>query len=107
MKSETNDFNFEVIIKFRDLLRLAPNGANEEGHSLLTCDNVCQQQLSELIAGKSINKFYTSLSSERIIELVSKATKSDPAYHPPNFLNYYSIFCEDEAEAKKNSGNIE
>ena len=101
MKSETNDFNFGVIMKFRDSLRLALNRANEESHSLFTYDDVCRQRLSELTAGKNINKLYTSLSPERIVELVSKAMKSDPAYHPPNFLNYYSLICEDEVEAKK------
>jgi hypothetical protein len=101
MKSEANDSNFGVIIKFCDSLHLQNNGTNEEGPFFLAFDNVCQQELSELVGDKKINKLYTSLASERIIELLSKATKSDPAYRPPNFLNYCSIFSEDEAEAKK------
>jgi len=101
MKGDTNDLNFGVIIKFRDPLRFAHSGTNEEGHCHLSCDDFRQRRLSELAAGKNINQLYTSLSSERIIELLSKAKKSDPTYHPPNFLNYYSITCENEVEAKR------
>jgi hypothetical protein len=100
MKSEATDFNFGVIIKIRDSLCLPENGTNEESHSFLT-DNAWQQQLTELTDRKKISKLYRTLSPERIIELVDKATRSDPAYHPPNFLNYYSITCEDEIEAKE------
>jgi len=101
MKSDTKDCNFGIIIKFRDSLHLAHSRTNEESHSFLTRNDVCLQELSELTGGQAINNLYTSLSSERITELISKATKLDPAYHPPNFLNYYSVICEDEGEAKK------
>jgi hypothetical protein len=100
MRSETDDFNFGIIVKFRDSLPLAHNATKEEGLSFSACDDL-SKQLGELTACKNINKLYTSVSPERITGLLSKAAKSDPTYHPPNFLNYYSITCKDEVEAKK------
>jgi serine protease len=101
MKTDTKDCHFRVIIKFNDLLRFPHHETNEEGHRFLACDTISWQQISKLIPGKDLNKLFPSLSTERIIELTRKAMKSDPAYHPPNFLNYYSVSCNDETEAKK------
>src|ERR1051326_1268141 len=101
MKNDANDLRFRVITKFHDPLRLPHHGTIEEGHGFLAGDAKIWQQLSKLIPGKVINKLFPSLSSERIIELTRKAMKSDPSYQPPNFLNYYNVSCDTEAEAKE------
>src|SRR5438552_1531677 len=101
MKTDTNDLRFRVIIKFHDFLRLPQQEVNEEGHRFLAGDAISWQQLGKLIPGKDINKLFTSLSPERINEVRSKAMNANPAYRPPNFLNYCSISCDDETEAKK------
>lgn len=86
MESGAKKFKFRLVIKLHDL-----------AHFFF----IDKQRSDELISLKRVNKLFTSIRARRILELVNRAKKSDPSYRPPNFLNYYSIVCNDENEARR------
>ena len=97
MKTDRGDFNFRVIFKFHDVVRVTSQVANLENHDLTPFNAIC---------GKRVNKLFSTVTSERIVELTKMAITLDRGYHPPNFLNYYSVECETEIEAKEIMGKL-
>src|ERR1700748_3644447 len=49
--------------------------------------------LSRKYPGITIEKLFTSVEQDKIVEKATRAKQITPHYQPPNFLNYYSIRC--------------
>ncbi len=96
--NKSNDLNltYRIVIKFADHLHLT-NG----GDYVFSNTNSSQHtDLNKLLPGFCIQKLFTSIGPEQIIELVFKANARDENYKPPNFLNYYVIDFATKTEAQ-------
>jgi hypothetical protein len=58
-------------------------------------------EIDKVIPCAQFRKLFTSISSERISQLVNQAKARDLNYHPPNFLNYFTFDLSTFTEAKK------
>src|SRR5438105_7453502 len=86
-------FHPRIIVKFNDLLDL-PYGTNGEIHDFFLEGHVMAwPHLLEFFPGIHIGRLFTSVSPEKIKELVARAKELDPTYRPPNFLNFFVIDC--------------
>ena len=86
-------FHPRIVVKFNDLLDL-PFGNNAEIHDFFLEGHIMAwPHLIEFFPGIHIGRLFTSVSPEKIKELVAKAEQLDPTYRAPNFLNYFVIDC--------------
>ena len=120
MKIEANEdkmncttFLHRIVVKFHNDLNLPYSEAAEINDFFLQNGIISWEHLSEWFPGIRINKLFTSVGPEEIIEWVYKATKADPEYQAPDFLTYYSIDCPGEIKSDEllemllNDKNIE
>jgi hypothetical protein len=86
-------FHPRIVVKFNDLVDI-PYDGNAEINELLSQGHIMAwPQLKEFFPGITIRKLFTSVSAEKITELVARAKELDHSYRPPNFLNYFAIDC--------------
>ncbi len=75
MEIPTKDLCFRIVTKLHDGLH--NHEADEKGRLVLIGDDAPSNQLAKLIPGKSIDRLFTSLSAEQVMELRRKAMKAD------------------------------
>src|SRR5215208_2153238 len=80
-----------IVIKFNDSLQITTEDENEVNNFFNKSGLFPWQKLCKLFPGLLVQKLFTSLRTQEIIELVRKAGESDSDWHPPNFANYFVI----------------
>ena len=93
-----NKFFSRIVFKFRDsFFSQTPEGKKD--NYFFYKDDIEWQLLLMTFPGISINKLFTSLSSEEINVLVNKAEVSDPIYPGFDFTACYAINCPQNISA--------
>ena len=80
-----------IMVKFHDSIQLPyEDGAEKyfDQHNARFWERFARQ-----FPGVTLKRVFTSLSPEKIRELVARAAKTDKTYRPPNFLTYFAIEC--------------
>lgn len=80
-----------VVVKFRDFVQLPYQDGVEKYLDKLSVGP--WRQLAERFPGIKIRRMYTSVTPERIRQLVDEAMRRDAAYRPPDFLCYFIVDC--------------
>jgi len=57
-------------------------------------------RLRERFPGITIQRLITKLSPQDCRDLVDKAKRVDPAFHPPKLENYFAVYCPSRKEAQ-------
>ena len=83
-------FVSRIVVKFYDSAGINYRNENDIVEILFRQDNAGQwKDLIGLYPLIQINKLFTSVSTDGIIELVKKARALDATYNPPDLLSYY------------------
>jgi hypothetical protein len=93
IQNEETSFS-RIVIKFYDHARINYARVNDIGETLFHRNNATKWQ--DLIKSHpliQIDKLFTSISNDNLIELVDKAREADKNYRPPDLLTYYVITC--------------
>jgi hypothetical protein len=91
-KNMQNEESFvsRIVVKFYDGAGINYRNGNDIVEILLRKDNADQwKDFIGLYPHIQIDKLFTSLSTDGIIELVKKARALDATYNPPDLLSYY------------------
>ncbi|HEX7905580.1 MAG TPA: S8 family serine peptidase [Chitinophagaceae bacterium] len=91
-KDMENEESFvsRIVVKFYDSVDISYRNENDIVEILFRQDNAGQwKDLIGLYPLIQINKLFTSVSTDGIIELVKKARALDATYNPPDLLSYY------------------
>jgi len=82
---------FRLVVKFKDYSNLL--NSEEISQSLLQSDLLSFEGLLDIFKDLKFGKLFSSLESEQIVDLVTRAGKLDPDYKSPDFLAYHTIDC--------------
>jgi serine protease len=89
MKSQETVYQQRVVVKFRDDLQIPYQddiGGYIQNQGIGPWDALVNQ-----FPGIRLDRLYTSLEPNEILELVTRAKNLDIKYNPPNFLTYFAI----------------
>lgn len=84
---------FRLVVKFRNHLNLPYHDAAEINHFFSQSDWLPIKRLQRNFYGLRLDKLFTSIKPERIVELSRSVEKMDKRYQAPDFLSYYTIDC--------------
>ena len=88
-----SDSSHRVVIKLKKSLHLPCFQPHNKTDVILRNHSFSWYRTLEQFHSATINKLFTSLKSEAIQKLVTKARKVDPTYKPANFFSYYVANC--------------
>lgn len=91
----TKEFLPRIVIKCYDSLELHYEDAAIQEYFSKNA-SFPWQKLANKFPGITIGKLFNAVRSEEIERIVEKAKKSNPEYHPPNFLSCFAIDCTDD-----------
>lgn len=98
-KLNATGLHSRVVIKLRDNIILPDD--ETESDFIIKNDLLSAQKLLAHFPSFRIERLFTSVSRERIDELVDKARTSDATFAPPKFLNYLVVNCLPQFPARE------
>ncbi len=94
-------FSPRIVVKFHDDFHMPYDGQQEINDFLLDKNIISWNQMLKTYPGIRVNKLFTSLSKNDLLEMVTKAKNRNKLYAPPNFLTYFAIDFPDEKDKDK------
>ncbi|MEM8962869.1 MAG: S8 family serine peptidase [Acidobacteriota bacterium] len=99
-KTKRPNFRPRVVVKFHDWVDVPyVDGAEKAIAERFGAEP--WKALHEQFGGVSLIRLYTSLSPDRIEELLAKASERDDSYEPPNLFTWYTVDAPANTSSKE------